>query len=166
MIHYHHRNIKPPGSYIGYSPHSALSKCSGGPQGCFADAHACPSCQASQRPYWAPSTNRPTSQLGGTCWMLPNLLCTCHFLRVPIGHQHVWRTLTVCHCASAAFGHVSWALSPPAPIESLKSLKLSKQHIFLFKSRSQCHSSLILNAIEESLHTATDMVNILEFKWN
>ena len=44
---------------------------------------------------------------------------------------------TICHCASAAFGHVRWAPSTLDPIESLKSLIFSVQHSFSLKSVSQ-----------------------------
>lgn len=50
-----------------------------------------------------------------------------------IRHQYVRWTPTTCHCAFVAFGHVCWTPLSPAPTESLKHLKLSKQLVFCLK---------------------------------
>ena len=122
--HHHHQKIRPPGSYIGYSSHSALSKCSQGPRGCFTDANTCPPCQSSELPYRVPGTNYLAPQL----WHLLDATEFAVWVIFSIGT--CWAPLCLVDSHNLPIGHVSWAPSPSAPIESLKSLKLSKQHNF------------------------------------
>lgn len=80
-------------------------------------------------------------------------------LLAPVGYYQICCVLAIFHrnhrapvCLldthNVALGHVCWAPLSPAPTESLKHLKLSKQPSFLSKSRQQCHSSIMLNFLK------------------